>query len=152
MRESPVWAIVAQANTPQVFPNVALRQYANTMHRARVTGDVESPQPVRRMQIRFGRSLMLALSLALASACAAYVRPDGSVYIKAAPPALRVEVRGSAPSRESVWVGGHWQWSGAEYVWVGGRWATPDSGRHQWVEGQWRHDSGGYFWVEGHWR
>lgn len=104
------------------------------------------------MRIRTMCSVMLALTLASAGACTAYVRPDGAVYIHRAPPPLRVEVRGTAPSGAHVWVAGRWDWRGDDFVWVPGGWVLPESGRHQWVAGAWHHDSGGWFWVDGHWR
>jgi hypothetical protein len=41
-------------------------------------------------------------------------------YAPKAPPALRFEVRGRAPSERHFWAPGYWRWNGREHVWFGG--------------------------------
>ena len=88
------------------------------------------------------------LSLALFSPPAAAAH----VVVKVGPPALRVEVRGPAPSPSHVWVGGYWRWSGSAHVWVAGGWNVPPHPGAVWVGGHWRRAYGGWEWIPGHWR
>jgi hypothetical protein len=68
-----------------------------------------------------------------------------------APPPLRVEVVGRAPSVRHVWVAGHWQWNGASWVWMGGHWVVRRAGS-VWIAGHWDRKGGRYVFVPGHWR
>ncbi|MFN8061158.1 MAG: hypothetical protein U0Q12_18505 [Vicinamibacterales bacterium] len=74
------------------------------------------------------------------------------VYVRVAPPAPIVEVRGVAPGPGFVWVAGYHRWSGSAYVWVPGRWVPPARPRASWVPGHWARDRRGWFWVDGRWR
>ena len=87
-------------------------------------------------------------SLALAAPPAAAAR----VYVKVGPPAVRVEVRGAAPSPRHVWVGGYWHWNGHAHVWVAGAWRLPPRPHAVWVDGHWKSTPHGWTWVGGHWR
>ncbi len=49
-------------------------------------------------------------------------------YARVAPPALRIETPGVAPSARHFWAPGYWRWSGRQYAWVGGRWALRREG------------------------
>jgi len=100
------------------------------------------------------RAALLALSLASAAGCVAYVRPPrvGVVYAMREPPPARVEVISVAPSAAHVWIAGHWMWRGSDYEWIGGRWEQPAAGFRRWEPGRWQHDRNGWFWEEGHWR
>src|SRR5687767_1294308 len=45
------------------------------------------------------------------------------------------------PTREAVWVAGHWAYTGSAnnpYEWVSGRWEIPPQGRATWVPGGWQ--------------
>lgn len=88
------------------------------------------------------------LSLALLSSPAWAAR----VVVKVGPPAVRVEVRGRAPSPRHLWVGGYWRWSGSAHVWVAGGWQLPPRHGANWVDGHWKATRGGWVWVAGHWR
>ena len=78
--------------------------------------------------------------------------PRGVVYVREAPPREQVEVIGTAPSPEFVWIAGHHTWTGGVYVWSPGHWERRPHARARWVRGHWRHGNGGWYWVEGHWK
>ncbi len=75
---------------------------------------------------------------------------DDGVEVNEAPPAEQEEVVTVAPSREHIWIRGHWQWSGRRYVWVPGHWETRRAG-YEWVPGHWKRTARGYVWVSGRW-
>ena len=54
------------------------------------------------------------------------------------------------PTREHMWIRGHWQWNGNDYVWVPGHWETRRVG-YEWVAGHWERYRHGWVWREGHW-
>ena len=73
------------------------------------------------------------------------------IYVRKAPPPVRVEVRPAKPFPTAVWISGYWRWNGTRYVWVAGRWVRPRRG-YAWVPGHWRHTRHGWRWVPGHWK
>jgi hypothetical protein len=83
-----------------------------------------------------------------------YWGPEGEtkiVYVKEAPPALREETRGAAPSTGDVWIAGDWKYDGAKYVWVPGSWQRPAASDLTWVPGAWLKTSSGHEYIPGHW-
>jgi hypothetical protein len=58
---------------------------------------------------------------------------------------------GEAPSPESFYVPGHWQWRDAGYVTVGGV-ATYHEAGYAWAPGYWARVQPGYVWVPAHYR
>jgi hypothetical protein len=78
--------------------------------------------------------------------------PRGVVYARIAPPPAEVEIIGTAPGPEHVWIAGHHEWRGGAYVWVGGHWAARPRRGARWVAGHWRHTREGWYWVDGHWK
>jgi hypothetical protein len=100
---------------------------------------------------KFAAPVLLAASVTLVASCVV-APPPGAVYVRAAPPAYRVEVVGTAPGPEYIWIRGYHRWDGVAYVWVPGRWERPTHAHALWVDGEWHHNSHGYYWVEGHWR
>jgi hypothetical protein len=90
-------------------------------------------------------------SLAVLTACPP-PPPPGVVYVRTRPPAAAVEVIGTAPGQEFVWIRGYHRWDGGTYVWVPGRWERRPRAGAVWVEGRWNHHRNGWYWVEGHWR
>ena len=78
--------------------------------------------------------------------------PHGTVYVRTRPPVTIVEVRGSAPGTDHVWIPGYHAWRGSEYVWVPGHWDRGPHPRATWVNGQWRQHRDGWYWVNGHWK
>ena len=103
------------------------------------------------------RLALYAMTFATLSACAMGVRGTagrevvGVSFMVTEPPAARVEVLSEAPSKEHVWIKGHYVRSGNEYSWQDGRWERPAAGFHTWVAGHWDHETRGWFFVEGHW-
>jgi WXXGXW repeat (2 copies) len=67
-----------------------------------------------------------------------------------APPALRVETYGAAPSSRHFWAPGYWHWSGRDYNWHAGGWQLGRE-NHVWVGGRWANRNGRYEWMPGHW-
>lgn len=80
-----------------------------------------------------------------------HLAPTQVVVVRTAPPVEVVERPGPAPSREHIWVRGHWRWDGHRYLWDGGHWEARRVG-HSWVPGHWVHARGGWYWVDGHWQ
>ncbi len=99
-----------------------------------------------RMVRMFFLVAFLSGSLLFSNSCAA--RP---IYVKTAPPAVKVEVRPAPPYRGAVWVPGHWAWRHGRYVWVKGHWVKPRHG-YVYVPGHWVKKRYGWVWVSGHWK
>ena len=78
--------------------------------------------------------------------------PRGTVYVRTRPPVAMVEVRGSAPDPDHVWIPGYHAWRGSDYVWVPGHWDRGPRPRAVWVNGQWKQNRYGWYWVTGHWK
>lgn len=97
---------------------------------------------------------LASLLFAAAAVAASLAGPVDAahVYVQVAPPPLRVEVRGVAPSPGHVWHEGYWRWNGRAHVWVAGAWVMPPHPGHVWVSGHWKSTPSGWTWVEGHWR
>jgi len=68
-----------------------------------------------------------------------------------APPQLREEVLGIAPSPLHVWVPGYWAWHD-RWVWIAGRWALPPHRETVWIPGRWDRHAHDWVWRPGHWR
>jgi hypothetical protein len=98
--------------------------------------------------------------------------PSGAPFVRPAPPPLRLEFPGVAPTAHHVFRRGFWQWDAgrALYTWVPGFWedtalAAPvapppprfenpgvaPSPDYVFVRGFWRFEGHGYRWVPGHW-
>lgn len=92
--------------------------------------------------------LFLMLSIFIGSTSIACARV---VYVRHAPPAVRVEVKPRAPYRHSVWVAGYWRWKSNRYLWVPGHWVVARPG-FVWVSGHWVKKPRGWVWVSGHWK
>lgn len=57
------------------------------------------------------------------------------------------------PSRDAVWIRGHYEYAGSSYQWVPGRWEVPPPGMRTWVEPSWQPSAnGGYIYRRGHWQ
>ena len=78
--------------------------------------------------------------------------PRGGVYVRTRPPAAIVEVRGTAPDADHVWIRGYHAWRGGDYVWVPGHWDRGPRPRAVWVNGRWKHHGEGWYWVDGRWK
>lgn len=56
------------------------------------------------------------------------------------------------PSRDAVWIRGHYEYTGRKYEWVAGRWEVPPRGMRTWSEPTWQPNAGGgYVYTRGHW-
>jgi hypothetical protein len=97
------------------------------------------------------RKRLLIQTLVLAAAAVSGAACATRVVVAGPPPAVRMEVRGVAPSPAHAWVDGYWAWRGG-WVWMPGRWAVPPRGRHAWVPGHWQRRGRGWVFIEGHWR
>ncbi|HLK68070.1 MAG TPA: hypothetical protein VKU19_31775 [Bryobacteraceae bacterium] len=73
------------------------------------------------------------------------------IVVHVAPPHVRVEKRGRAPSPNHVWVSGYHRWDGNAYAWSPGRWEEPPRHHAHWVAHHWVRRQGGYVLIEGHW-
>lgn len=70
-----------------------------------------------------------------------------------APTSQPYETMPPQPSRDSVWIRGHYEYTGNAYQWVPGRWELPPSGMRTWVEPTWQPAAnGGYIYTRGHWQ
>lgn len=95
--------------------------------------------------------LVLGASVVGLAACYPAPPPD-AMYVRVAPPAYRAEVMGVAPGPGYFWIGGYWEWGGAEYRWVPGSWVVRPHPGAGWIRGHWRGTRRGYYWIPGHWR
>jgi hypothetical protein len=91
-------------------------------------------------------SLIFVLLVGLEGNCA-----PRTVYVKTAPPTVRVEVKPARPYKNAVWVTGRWRWNGKKHVWVSGHYVKPRAG-HVWIPGHWVKKRRGWVWVGGHWK
>jgi hypothetical protein len=71
-------------------------------------------------------------------------------YARFAPPALRVETPGVAPSARHFWAPGYWRWSGNNYNWVGGRWNLRREG-YAYYGPRWYNTRGRWQYRPGRW-
>jgi hypothetical protein len=72
-------------------------------------------------------------------------------YAPFAPPAVRFEVRGVAPSARHFWAPGYYRWNGREHVWVGGGWQLRREG-FEFVAPHWHRDFfGRWEYIPGSW-
>jgi hypothetical protein len=74
------------------------------------------------------------------------------VYVQEEPPPIRVERAGRPPSRNHLWLEGHWMYRDRRYVWERGHWEAPPHRGDVWVTGHWVKGDHGYHWLPGHWR
>lgn len=79
------------------------------------------------------------------------VREERVVVVEE-PPRERVEVIGVPPSRDHVYVKGHWVRRGRDWDWSPGHWVVRPRHNAQYVPGHWERERGGWVYVEGHWR
>ncbi len=92
----------------------------------------------------------LTLAALLAAAIGATAVPAyADIFVRVAPPALRVEVA-PEPRPGYLWVEGHWDWRNGRHEWVGGTWVRERHGyiynpaRWEERDGRWHLDRGGW--------
>jgi hypothetical protein len=93
--------------------------------------------------------LMIVAALLWSGAAQAQYVPG--VRVEVAPPPLRVEQRGFAPSPNHIWINGHWAWRYGRHEWVGGHWALPPGAGYRWEDARWVNEGGRWVFFEGHW-
>jgi hypothetical protein len=71
-------------------------------------------------------------------------------YAPHAPPAVRYENPGRAPSARHFWAPGYYRWNGREHVWIGGRWEARRDG-FEYVGPRWEHRFGRFEYLPGRW-
>jgi hypothetical protein len=71
-------------------------------------------------------------------------------YAPHAPPAVRYEYQGRAPSSRHFWAPGYYRWNGREHVWIGGRWDVRRDG-YEYVSPHWENRYGRWEYIPGHW-
>jgi hypothetical protein len=95
---------------------------------------------------------LLVPAFIVASGLVASERPAAAatVVIEAAPPPMRVEVMGRAPSPAHFWIPGYWAWRQGGHVWVGGRWEHARTG-YGWERARWVHEGRRWRLAPGRW-
>lgn len=58
---------------------------------------------------------------------------------------------GSPPSRDYVWMAGHWNSEGGQWKWAAGHWDLPPSRSAVWISGHWIQGGTGWVWMNGAW-
>ena len=71
-------------------------------------------------------------------------------YAPHAPPAMRHETWGRAPSDRHFWAPGYYRWSGREHVWYDGRWELRRPG-YEYVSPRWVNAYGRWEYMPGYW-
>jgi hypothetical protein len=67
------------------------------------------------------------------------------------PPAARHEVRSARPSKQHVWLKGHYDHNGTDWAWLDGRWELPPAPKVTWVAPRYRSDHGKTRYEPAHW-
>jgi hypothetical protein len=82
------------------------------------------------------------------------VAGDTTVVVDSPPPAPTSqpqELVPAQPSPGSIWIAGHYSYTGSGYVWEPGRWEMPPAGAQRWMPPAWVRQGNGYVYVRGHW-
>ena len=81
---------------------------------------------------------------------------DTSYTVQTIPPAPVSEPQEAMPpqpSSNSVWIRGHYVYTGSGYQWQAGRWEVPPQGARTYIGPSWQPAAnGGYVYVRGHWQ
>jgi hypothetical protein len=72
------------------------------------------------------------------------------IVASVAPPAPQNETIPPAPSPDSTWIPGYWNWSNGQYVWVPGRYEAGRVG-YRWVPQRWENVNGQWHMTSGAW-
>ena len=96
--------------------------------------------------------LIIRISLLFAFIISFSTISNAQIVIKKRPARTKVVVvKPAKPSKNYVWIDGHWIVRGNKYVWVKGNWKKNKPGS-KWIAGHWKKVPGGWKWVPGHWR
>lgn len=91
-----------------------------------------------------------------ASAQAPVYSADAGYTVQTIPPSPVSEPQETMPpqpSRNAVWIRGHYDYVGSGYQWQSGHWEVPPGGARTWVGPAWQPAAnGGYVYVRGHWQ
>lgn len=90
----------------------------------------------------------VVLAATLAGCVVVPAGPGDVAY--SAPPPLRYEAIGIAPTPGYFWIGGNWFWERGAYNWHPGYWQAPRPG-YRWAPHTWRRAGNGYRMEPGHW-
>ena len=71
-------------------------------------------------------------------------------YAPVAPPVVRIETPGRAPSERHFWTPGYYRWTGREHAWVGGRWELRREG-YNYVGPRWENRQSRWQYLPGRW-
>jgi hypothetical protein len=88
---------------------------------------------------------LLCVGTQLFTACSQY-------GVATAPPPAPEEAVIAAPSPNSVWVPGYYEYKNGAYVWTNGSYQIPPSGKTTYVPTQWQKTPRGYRLMKGHWQ
>jgi hypothetical protein len=103
-----------------------------------------------------------AIGFTLATLCAAVLfgcsasapgltKDPTAIVAPLGPPPMRAEIPPPAPSPDSLWLVGHWNWDGEKYAWAPGRYIQRPAPTANWMPGYWEQESQGWVWTDGHW-
>jgi len=96
------------------------------------------------------KGIIICLSVAI-GAMVFFLWGCAPPVVRIRPPEPRVEVYGTPPHPEAVWIPGYWRHSRGEWVWIPGHWERPPRPHAVWVPGHWEPREGGWVWYRGHW-
>ncbi len=107
---------------------------------------------------QFDRAVGFAMVVLCAAALGGCAAPSPNLTMGTAtiaapypPPAILAEIPPPAPAPNSLWLVGHWNWSGAKYVWTPGQYIQRPAPTANWMPGYWEQESQGWVWTDGHW-
>ena len=81
-----------------------------------------------------------------------YHRREVIVVDEPPPPRREVIIERERPSRDHLWIEGHWVRERDRWEWFGGHWEARPRREAEWVPGHHERREHGYVWIEGHWR
>jgi len=98
---------------------------------------------------------LILIGTTIASGCYVGVNRHGIAVsavplIEVAPPAPQVEVYGTAPYPDAIWIEGYWEWNGGAYTWRTGHWEKARHG-YRWVPHAWHREGNAWRFHGGHW-
>ena len=94
---------------------------------------------------------ILSVSTILAGVAIFLLGCSPPAVVTVRPPEPRIEVYGTPPHAEAVWISGNWRYKGEEWVWIPGHWSRPPRPHAVWIPAYWEPRGGGWIWIPGHW-
>ncbi len=76
--------------------------------------------------------------------------PQDVTYYPKPPDPPAIAAPGTAPSADTFYVPGHWEWNGADYAWRAGFWARVQP-NYVWIPSHYSWTPAGYIYVAGYW-